>query len=97
MAAMSLAAVRAAIDAAPATDAATLARAARNALAQAVLAEALAHESPAPPDHAPPLSELRERLGPELAGELAAVYAGGADWTSHAIDALEPLHALARA
>ena len=41
-------------------------------------------------------TSLRERFGPELAAELAAVYAGGPDWTTHAIDALEPLHALTR-
>jgi hypothetical protein len=92
---MSLAAVRAALDAAPSEETATLARRARNALAQAVLAEALAHEAPAPAERLPPIESLRERLGPELAAELAAVYAGGPDWTTHAIDALEPLHALA--
>ena len=54
------------------------------------------HEPPAPPERPPPVESLRERLGPELAAELAAVYAGGPDWTTHAIDALEPLHALAR-
>ena len=91
---MSLAAVRAALDAAPSEDTATLARRTRNALAQAVLAEAFSHEAPVAA--APPLSLLRERFGPELAEELAAVYAGGPDWTTHAIDALEPLHALAR-
>ena len=93
---MSLAAVRAAIDAAPSEDTPTLARRARNALAQAVLAESLAHAAPPPPDRQPPLDALRDRLGPDLAAELAAVYAGGPDWTTHAIDALEPLHALAR-
>jgi hypothetical protein len=35
------------------------------------------------------------RVGPELAEQLAVVYDGGAGWTSHAIDALAPLHALA--
>ncbi len=93
---VSLAALRAAIDAAPVTDAATLARRTRNAIAQAVLAESIAHEAPEPPEHDPPVAELRARLGAQLAEELAAVYAGGADWTSHAIDVLEPLHALAR-
>jgi hypothetical protein len=93
---MSLAAVRAALDAAPSEDTATLARRARNALAQAVLAEAFSHEPAPPPERLPPVESLRERLGPELAAELAAVYAGGPDWTTHAIDALEPLHALAR-
>jgi len=93
---MSLAAVRAALDAAPSEDTATLARRARNALAQAVLAEAFSHQAPAPPERLPPVESLRERLGPELAAELAVVYAGGPDWTTHAIDALEPLHALTR-
>ena len=93
---MSLAAVRAALDAAASEDTATLARSARNALAQAVLAEALAHEPPSAAERPPPLESLRDRLGPELAAELAVVYAGGPGWTAHAIDALEPLHALAR-
>ena len=93
---MSLAAVRAALDAAPSEDTATLARRARNALAQAVLAEAFSHEPPAPPERLPPVESLRKRLGAELAAELTAVYAGGPDWTTHAIDALEPLHALTR-
>ena len=93
---MSLAAVRAVLDAAPSEDTATLARRARNALAQAVLAEALAHEPPAPPERLPPLVSLQDRLGPDLAAELAAVYVGEPDWTTHAINALEPLHALAR-
>ena len=91
---MSLEGVRRALDDAPAADTATLARATRNAIAQAVLAEALSHQTPVPAE--PPLTALRERFGPVLAEELAAVYAGGPDWTAHAIDALEPLHALAR-
>jgi hypothetical protein len=94
---MSLAAVRAALDAAPSEDTRTLARRTRNALAQAVLAEAFAHEAPAPPERLPPVESLRDRLGPDLAAQLASVYAGGPDWTRHAIDALEPLHALTRA
>ena len=94
MSAMSLADVRAALDTAPTADTAALARRARNEIAKAVVAEALAHETPPPAD--PPVDALRERFGPELATELAAVYAGGPDWTSHAIDALEPLHALTR-
>jgi hypothetical protein len=93
---MSLVALRAAIDEAPHTDAPTLARTTRNAIAQAVLAAALAGESPPPPEREPPLAELRARLGPQLAEELATVYAGGSDWTTHAIDALGPLHQLAR-
>ena len=94
---MSLAAVRAALDAAPSEDTATLARRTRNALAQAVLAEAFTHEPPTPAEHGCRRSpRSAEHLGPELAAELAAVYAGGPDWTTHAIDALEPLHALTR-
>jgi hypothetical protein len=54
-----------------------------------------AGETLAPTDHEAPLDELRDRVGPELAAELAAVYTGAAGWTSHAIDAIEPLHALA--
>ena len=52
-------------------------------------------EELAPPEREPPLDELAGRVGQALAAELAAVYDGGAGWTSHAIDALEPLHALA--
>ena len=92
---MSLEGVRRALDDAPTVDTAALARATRNAIAQAVLAEAFSHEAPAPA--VPPLTSLRERFGPELAEELAAVYAGGPGWTARAIDALEPLHALTRA
>ena len=91
---MSLERVRRALDDAPVADTATLARATRNAIAQAVLAEAFSHEAPVPAE--PPLTWLRQRFGPELAEELAAVYAGGPDWTTHAIDVLEPLHALTR-
>jgi hypothetical protein len=88
--------LRAAIEAAPDLDAATFARRTRNALAQAVVAAALAgDEALAPPNERPPIEQLRGRVGPGLAAELAAVYDGGAGWTSHAIDALEPLHALA--
>lgn len=96
MQSMSLVALRAAIDEAPHTDARALARATRNAIAQAVLAAALAGERPLPPEREPPLAVLRARLGPQLAEELATVYAGGPEWTTHAIDALEPLHRLAR-
>jgi hypothetical protein len=93
---VSLDGVRAAIDSAPRSDTATFARQTRNAIAQAVVVAALSAESPSPPRHAPPEAELRERVGPELAAELLKVYAGDADWTSRAIDALEPLHALTR-
>lgn len=88
--------VRSAIDSAPALEVPLFARRTRNAIAQEVLAEALAHEDPPPPAHEPPLDELRARLGDALADELAGLYAGGPDWTTRAIDALEPLHALAR-
>jgi hypothetical protein len=88
--------LRTAIESAPDLDAATFARRARNAIAQAVLAAAFAaEENLAPPEHEPPVDALRGRVGPELAEQLAAVYDGGAGWTSHAIDALAPLHALA--
>jgi hypothetical protein len=93
---VSLEGIRAAIDSAPAHDTASFARQTRNAIAQAVLEAALAREEPGPPQHEPPARELHERVGPELAAELLRVYAGGADWTRHAIDALEPLHALTR-
>jgi hypothetical protein len=88
--------LRAAIESAPDLDAAAFARRARNAIAQAVVAAAFAaEESLVPPEREPPLEELSGRVGPELAAELAVVYDGNAGWTSHAIDALEPLHALA--
>ena len=91
---MSLQAIRETIDTCIESEPAVFARRTRNALAQAIVAEALVHESPAPADHAPP--DLSPLVGDELAETLAAVYAGGADWTSRAIAALEPLHALAR-
>ena len=88
--------LRAAIESAPELDVAAFARRARNAIAQAVLAAAFdAEERLAPPEREPPLDELAGRVGPELAAELAFVYDGGVGWTRHAIDALEPLHALA--
>ena len=94
---MSLDGIRDAIDEAPRTDTVLFARRVRNAIARAVLAEALAHEQAVPPEREPPADALTARVGPELAAELVAVYAGGSDWTTHAIDALEPLHELARA
>jgi hypothetical protein len=88
--------LRAAIDSAPDLAPAAFARRARNALAQAVVAAAFdAGETLAPPGHEAPIAELCDRVGPELAADLAAVYTGAQGWTSHAIDALEPLHALA--
>ncbi len=88
--------LRAAIESAPDLDAAAFARQARNAIAQAVLAAAFAvDETLSPPAHRAPMEDLRGRVGPDLAAELAAVYDGGPGWTSHAIEALQPLHALA--
>jgi hypothetical protein len=92
---MSLDAVRDAIDSCGSMDTAVFARCARNAIAQAILAEALGHTEPRAPAHAPP-PVLHDYVGVELGEQLVAVYAGGSDWTSHAIDALEPLNALAR-
>jgi hypothetical protein len=93
---VSLDRIRAAIDSAPAADPATAARQIRNAVARAVVEAGLSNEPSAPPEHPPPVVELRERVGPELADELVTIYAGGPGWTSRAIDVLEPLHALAR-
>jgi hypothetical protein len=88
--------LRAALESAADLEAAAFARRARNAIAQAVVAAALdARETLAPAHHAAPVAELRDRVGPELAADLVAVYDGGPGWTSHAIDALEPLHAIA--
>ena len=96
MTVVSLEAVREAIDACGETDRAVFARRARNALAAAILAESFAHAAPEPADHEPPVDELRSRVGDELGDALAAIYEGSGDWTSRAIDALEPLHAIAR-
>ena len=94
---MSLEAVRDAIDTCPESEPAVFARRTRNALAQAILASALARETPEPPLRAAPVDDLRRCVGDELGGLLAEVYAGGDDWTSRAIDALPPLHALVHA
>jgi hypothetical protein len=96
MVSMTLEAVREAIDACGETDRAAFARRTRNALAAAILAESLAHDVPAAPDHEPPVAELHSRVGDDLGDALAAIYEGRGDWTSRAIDALEPLHELAR-
>jgi hypothetical protein len=93
---MSLEGIRAAIDSAPHGDRAAAARQIRNAIARAVLDEALSHEQVGPPSHPPPATALRERVGPDLADGLLRVYAGDPDWTTHALDALEPLHQIAR-
>ena len=86
------------VDAVGAAERAAFARAARNAVAGAILAAALAPDAPAGrPEREPPEAEIRELLGPELGAELAALYRGGDDWTSRAIDLLEPLNELAHA
>ena len=94
---MTLDGIRRALDEAATTDTPSFARRARNELAKAVLAEAMVPGAVSPPGHVLRLDELERRLGPQLAAHLAAVYAGDAGWTSHAIDALQPLDALARA
>jgi hypothetical protein len=86
------------VDTAVASDRAAFARAARNAVAQAILAAALAPDAGAGrPEHEPPEAEVRELLGPDVGDALTALYRGGDDWTSRAIDLLEPLNALAHA
>ena len=72
------------------------ARAARNAVAKAILAAALAPDAPTPPpDREPPEAEMSALVGPDVGAELAALYRGGDGWTSRAIDLLEPLNELA--
>lgn len=93
---VTLAAVREAIDTCADSDPAVFARRTRNALAAAILAESFAHAEPGAPSHEPPVAELRDRVGDDLSQALAAIYEGCADWPSRAIDALEPLHTLAR-
>lgn len=86
------------VDNAAASDRAAFARAARNAVAQAILAAALApHTAASKPDHEPPAADVRDLLGPDLGDALTALYRGGDDWTSRAIDLLEPLNELAHA
>jgi hypothetical protein len=86
------------VDAAAASDRAAFARAARNAVAQAILAAALAPDiSAGRPEHEPPVAEVRDLLGPDLGDALTELYRGGDDWTSRAIDLLEPLNELAHA
>jgi hypothetical protein len=90
--------LRATVDAAAASDRAAFARAARNAVAQAILTAALAPDATAGhPDHEPPAAEVRDLLGPDVGDALTKLYRGGDDWTSRAIDLLEPLNALAHA
>lgn len=86
------------VDTAAASDRAAFARAARNAVAQAILAAALVPDAGAGlPEHEPPVAEVRDLLGPDVGDALTALYRGGDDWTSRAIDLLEPLNALAHA
>jgi hypothetical protein len=89
-------AVREAIDGAAYAERAEFARATRNAIAQAILAAAFAPLSPGPPEHEPSEADLRRLVGPELAVALTDLYRGDGDWTSRAIDVLEPLHEQAR-
>jgi hypothetical protein len=90
--------VREAIDAAGETDRATFVRRTRNAVARAVVEASLAPSAVVPaPAHAPPADEVRALVGDELGAALVELYGGGDDWTTRAIDVLEPLHALARA
>jgi hypothetical protein len=86
------------VDATVTNDPAAYARAARNAVAQAILAAALAPDAdPGRPEHEPPAAEVRELLGPDVGDALTELYRGGDDWTSRAIDLLEPLNELAHA
>ena len=90
--------LRDAVDAAVVSDRAAFARAARNAVAQAILAAALTPDAGVGrAEHEPPVTEVRDLLGPDLGDALTALYRGGDDWTSRAIDLLEPLNALAHA
>jgi hypothetical protein len=90
--------LRDAVDQVAVRDRAAFARATRNAVAQAILAAALTPESPVGrPEHEPPVDEVRELLGPELGDAVNDLYRGGEDWTSRAIDLLEPLNELAHA
>ena len=86
------------VDTAAASDRAAFARAARNAVAQAILAAALVPDAVAGhPEHEPPEAEVRDLLGPDVGDALTALYRGGDDWTSRAIDLLQPLNELAHA
>lgn len=89
--------LRNAVDGADERDPAAFARAARNAVAQAILAASFMPGEPSL--HASSEAhEARARamLGPDVGGELAALLRGDGDWTSRAIDLLEPLHRVAR-
>jgi len=90
--------LRETIDTASLDERASFARVARNAVAHAILAASLAPDTAAgPPEHEPPEAEIRDLLGSDVGAELAALYRGGDDWTSRAIDLLEPLNELAHA
>jgi hypothetical protein len=90
---MSLDAVRSAIDSCGESDTRSFARRTRNAIALAVVAQ----RSASPARREAPVARLRREVGPELAELLTDVYEGGPEWTTRAIDALEPLHELVRA
>jgi hypothetical protein len=90
--------LRVTVDTAAASDRAAFARAARNAVAQAILAAALAPDATAGrPEHEPPAAAVRDLLGPDVGDALTELYRGGDDWTTRAIDLLEPLNELAHA
>lgn len=89
---MTLDAVREAIDSCAEAETPVFARRTRNAIALAIVG---ARGTAAPAT--PPVDELRACLGDELGATLARVYEGGPNWTTHAIDALEPLNRLAKA
>jgi hypothetical protein len=90
--------LRDAIDDAGSSEPAAFARAARNAVARAILTASLAPDTAvAGAEHEPPEAEMSELLGPAVGAELAALYRGGDGWTSRAIDLLEPLNELAHA
>ncbi|MFL5954495.1 MAG: hypothetical protein ACJ76I_10350 [Gaiellaceae bacterium] len=88
-------ALRETIDSAEASDRAGFARATRNAVAKTILAAAFERVVPEAPAHDPP-PQIFDLLGPNLAGEVAAIYRGEDGWTTHAIDVLEPLNELAK-
>ena len=86
------------LDGAGAAERAAFARAARNAVAHAILDAALVPDpEPGLPEHEPPEAEIRALLGPDLGADLAALYRGGEGWTSRAIDLLQPLNDVAHA
>jgi hypothetical protein len=89
---VTLDAVRDAIDSCGETETAVFARRTRNAIAMAIVARGPVE----PPTRTPPVEQLAEKVGDDLGHILTEVYEGGPDWTSRAIDALEPLHELAR-